>query len=105
MKISFNIRKILSSESIKEGGRNPYVDWAMILIVTFIISLFFIVEGFFTYKKVINGEIKSNEAPIKANKEILNKENFEYIIDKFDTKQKTMNDIKSEFKSYKDPLK
>ncbi|MES3031496.1 MAG: hypothetical protein V4697_03745 [Patescibacteria group bacterium] len=48
------------TKSIKEIGKNPFVDWILILLVSLGISIFLITSGVRLYFKVVSGDIKGS---------------------------------------------
>jgi len=52
----------------KEIGRNAYVDWLVILLVTTIVIVCLAIGGVYLYNAVVKGEVKGQEgaAPLPA---------------------------------------
>ena len=101
----FNFKNILSAKAIREGGRNPYVDWVVILIISIVTLSILILVDISLYDKVRSGEI---EAVGKANNTKLrtfNQKDLKYIIEKYNIKSENINTIKTGFVTLPDPSK
>lgn len=105
MKISFQIEKILSLGPIREGGRNPYVDWVVILFLSIAVILAFIFADFYLFKKVTSGKIQSTESLSKSEISDFDDEGLEYIIKKFELKAETLDKVTKSYRGFSDPSK
>jgi hypothetical protein len=101
----FNYRKILSTTAIREGGRNPYVDWVVILFITVISFIALILGGISLYDKVRNGEIEAVGNANNSQMKTFNQKDLKYIIEKYNIKSENINTIKTGFSVIPDPSK
>ena len=88
---------------VKEGGRNPYVDWMMILIVSSIVALLLIANSIYLYKSVTNGDIQSKEISTATTTEIFDVKGLDAVTSKFKEKKDFNLKIKDGFKTVADP--
>ncbi len=103
MNLYFRIQKLLSIGHIREGGRNPYVDWMAILIASTLVSLAMISGSIYLYNKVINGEILSKEKVIDRKLVTFDTKSLNYFIEKFNAKAEITDSTKREYKGKADP--
>ncbi len=101
----FNYKKILSITAIKEGGRNPYVDWVMILLISTTVLIILILGGVTLYEKVRNGEFEASNKASTTTKKVFNQKDLKYIIERYNTRAENINLIKSGFETVPDPSK
>lgn len=98
-----DIRKLFTKGPIKEGGRNPYVDWAMIIIVSSIVLLILIVNGVRLFKLINSGDIQGQKLSVATSTEVFDVKNLDYIIEKFNVKAGLFNNTKKSYRSIVDP--
>jgi hypothetical protein len=101
----FNFKRILSVRAIREGGRNPYVDWVVILFISVFVCISLIFGGLSLYEKVRNGEIEAIGTSSSTKMKTFNQKDLKYIIDMYNTKAENINLIKTGFKTVPDPSK
>lgn len=95
--------KIFKTGIFKEGGKNPYIDWVMILTVSALVLLVLIYHGFVVYQKVQSVNLDSNT--INTNNKTFNKNNFDLVARDFQEKELRLTKNKSGYKTYTDPSK
>jgi hypothetical protein len=103
MNLYFKIQKLLTVGHIREGGRNPFVDWMAILIVSTLVSIAMISGGIYLYNQVVNGEISSKEKASERKLVTFDTKNLNYFIEKFNTKLEISDSVKREYKGKADP--
>ncbi len=101
----FNYKKILSTTAIREGGRNPYVDWAVVLFISVLTFIVLILGSIGLYNKVRNGEIGAVEKSTNTKMKTFNQKDLKYIIEKYNIKSENTNTIKTSFTTLPDPSK
>ena len=107
MKISNNfsliIQRLVSKGPVREGGRNPYVDWTMIIIVSFIVAVLLVINSFSLFQRVKNGDIQSKEPVVTVTTNTFDVEGLDNIIGKFGAKADMNIQIKKSYHSVADP--
>lgn len=103
MKNLFNFNKILSVKAIKEGGRNPYVDWAIIIIICTLSSFAMIFYGVVLYKKVGNDKVTSIKVATDSKLKTFNQQDLQFIVDRFNAKSANTIKYKKSYKALEDP--
>ena len=107
MKISNNfnliIQRLVSKGPVREGGRNPYVDWTMIITVSFVVSVLLFVNSFSLFQRVKNGDIQSKEPVVTVTANPFDVESLDNVINKFEAKVDMNNQIKKNYHSVADP--
>jgi hypothetical protein len=107
MKISNNfgslIQKLASKGPVREGGRNPYVDWGMIIIVSLIVIVLLFTNSLFLFQRVKNGDIQSKEPSATAPTNSFDVVGLDNVINKFEAKADANDKIKTNYQSVPDP--
>lgn len=73
-------------EALKEGGRNPFVDWITILIVSITIGIASVACSVLLYKKVVGGDFQNKVVENTTQAKVFDKGDLMGIINKFDRK-------------------
>lgn len=102
-KISLRIQQVFTEGPVREGGRNPFVDWSMILMASIVVAVILVSNGVYLFKRVTSGDIQSKTLPVQKNIEILDVESLDYVIGKFNTKADLSNNVKKGYQSVPDP--
>lgn len=98
-----NVPNLSVYGSIREIGRNPFVDWLTILLIGFICTAGLIYGGFLLYEKVIDSGSQGSTAAKKSVSKIFDKKELQSIIKLFDLKAEIQAQIKKGFGTVKDP--
>lgn len=101
--LSFKVKSIFTKGPVREGGRNPYVDWTMILIVSSIITLTLLINGFYLFKRITNGDIQSKDQISQKKIASFDVSGLDSIILKFEEKENLSNVVKKGFQFTIDP--
>lgn len=88
---------------IGEGSRNPFVDWGMIIIVSFILSILMIANGIYVYRNVSNDNDYIGNISTSAYDNVLDTKVLDQVINNFDRKVERFNEVKKGFQSIADP--
>lgn len=81
-------------EAIREGGRNPFVDWIMIIIVSGFIGIVLVVIGISLYSRVTSGSIVSTDIITETKANSFDKKDLTSVIERFELKNNVQNQIK-----------
>jgi hypothetical protein len=95
--------KLFNRFIFKEGGRNPQVDWSMVIIVFLIIVLVFIFNSIFLYQRVISGDIVEPGTENFTKNRTFNQKDFNSLLSDFSTKADTYSKVKSGYAKFSDP--
>ena len=84
-------------------GRDPYVDWALSLLITSILSLVLIFLGIAMYFAVINKtkEPVLVETPIEEAS--IDMKNLEKVLSEFDKREEVRNGLLRDYNGFRDP--
>jgi hypothetical protein len=82
-------------DAIREGGRNPFVDWIMILLISGVIALVSVVNSVLLYKKIVEGSFQRKDVVENTKSKIFEKNDLIKIINNFDKKNNIHNQIKN----------
>ncbi len=102
-KFSLIIQRILSKGPVREGGRNPYVDWTMIIIVSFIVAILLVINSASLFQRVKSGNIQSKEPTATITVNPFDVATLDNIIAKFVAKADMNEQIKKSYHSVADP--
>lgn len=105
MRNPFNLKRILSSRAIREGGRNPYIDWVVIIFISAVIFASLVISGISLYDMVRSGEIKAIGEASNTKLKTFNQKDLKFIIEKYNIKNENTTIIKTNFKTVPDPAK
>lgn len=89
--------------SIREIGRNPFVDWLLILIISSICTVVSVYGGVFLYKEVAIGNMQNSTSTKKSVSKIFDKKELNSIIKLSDLKSEIQAQVKKGFGTVKDP--
>ncbi len=89
--------------AIKEVGRNPFVDWIWVLIVSLVLAIIFIINAFSLYKAVTSGDIREADVTTTQPQQIFNSKDLSSIINRFDAKEVKRNQAKERYAGPSDP--
>lgn len=103
MRNPFNFKKLLSLKAIREGGRNPYVDWGVVILICSFCLIFMISYGIILYKKVDSGQITTLKVSSESKVKTFNQKDLDYIVNKFKSKSDNVAKIKKSYKTTSDP--
>lgn len=95
--------KLFNNNIIKEGGRNPHVDWSMILIVFLIIAIIFIANNVYLYKRVVSGDIQSPNIDTSSRGKTFNQKDSDIVIKAYAEKADKFSTAKKGYTAYSDP--
>ena len=95
--------KIFNKTLFKEGGRNPYVDWTMILTVGLISAVILIYDGITLYQRVVSGDIQSPEINNTSNIKKFSQKDFDLIVKTYQSKVDFSTQVKKGYIAYPDP--
>jgi hypothetical protein len=101
--ILLKIQRIIMKGPIREGGRNAYVDWIIILFLSIILTVILIINGIYLFSRINNGEIKGEGLKIATTTEVIDIKGMDYIIEKINTKEALLNTAKKSFQTVLDP--
>lgn len=91
------------SNAIREAGRNPFVDWIIILIVSIVLTIIFILVSLQLYRSVISGDIKSTDAVVVPTIKTFDREELSSVINRFNSKEATSVQVKKGYVGPADP--
>lgn len=95
--------KLFNNNIIKEGGRNPHVDWSMILIVFLIIAVIFIVNNVLLYQRVVSGDIQSPNVDTSSRGKTYNQKDSDIVIKMYAEKADAFSAAKKGYTAHPDP--
>ncbi len=75
------------ANAIREIGRNSFVDWILILIISLILIIIFITNSFYLYRAVTSGKIKSTDIINPSSEKVFDPKDLSSIINHFNTKE------------------
>lgn len=74
-------------ESMHEIGRNPFVDWILILFISCVIAILLVLGGISLYGRVVSGDIQSPDVTNSSTIKVFNVNDLSDIIGRFDAKK------------------
>ncbi len=87
----------------KEIGRNPKVDWIIVLVSSFILAVIIALSSSHLYKIVTKDNInKVDESTIKTDK-IYDSKALSKVLDNYSERAETWNKAKIEYTGFTDP--
>ena len=89
--------------SIREVGRNPFVDWAIVLIISVLLTIFLFIVSFFLYREIMSGNIKSTDTITTSTVEKFNQKDLSSMIERFDAKNEISTQAKRGYSGPSDP--
>ena len=101
--INFKIQKIFSTGPVREGGRNPYVDWMVILILCVVITISLVVNSVYLYNRVSSGLIQGTKIADSSTNATFDVSGLDYIIEKFNSKSDKFVNTKKGYQAVADP--
>ena len=102
-KSNIKIKDINAKGIIKSVGRNPHLDWFVILFISFVVMLILGVSATNLFFKIKRGDIKGEDIKTGANMKIVNKKDISSIISVFDSKEALTKEIKKGYEGMSDP--
>ncbi len=105
MKNPFSFKKLLSSRAIREGGRNPYVDWGVTLFIGAVTLISLVLIDISLYEKVRSGEIKATGEAKSTKLKTFNQKDLKLIIEKYNIKSENTSSITEGYRTVPDPSK
>lgn len=88
---------------VKEIGREPHIDWIVILVVSIIIALGLAFTGFYLYNAVESGNIKGDETKRPASFTKLNEEAIATVLDRFEKREEVSEKARKGYTGPTDP--
>lgn len=89
----------------KEIGRNPNIDWIIVLAASLIIVLSLGYSGYTLYNAVTNGSIQGNGEQAASSFTKPNEKTISSAIEKFDDKADATKKAKAGYSGFPDPSK
>lgn len=90
-------------ESLREIGRNPFVDWMIILLISATVAVLMTLGGINLYIRVASGDIRSSDAANSSSVKIFNKKDLTETISQFDMKKTLELQVKRGYSGPSDP--
>ncbi|MDQ5893635.1 MAG: hypothetical protein QG640_647 [Patescibacteria group bacterium] len=91
-----------AGSALKEIGRNAFVDWILILIVTTVTAAALIGGGVYLYWQISSGNFKVAENTQLVEK-IFDKDELDSLITRFETRNEASAQIRKGYKGPTDP--
>lgn len=92
-----------SSNVFKEIGRNAYVDWLFILIITTLVAIVLMAGGGYLYWQISTGNFATGSDVVKKDEKIFDQKQLENIINKFQAKEDNSKQTKTGYRGPSDP--
>lgn len=87
----------------KEIGKNPYIDWIIILFLSIMTILALAIVGAYLYNAVTKGDIKADSSSGIDSASAFKRNDLSKVIDYYSKKDQAREDAKAGYKGFKDP--
>lgn len=91
------------SNAVQEIGRNAFVDWLIILIISVGTAIVLICGGLYLYWQISSGNFQVTEAKSETGQNIFNKKDFETVVARFQSREDMSEQIKRGYRGPADP--
>ena len=88
---------------IKEIGRNPHLDWLLILVISFAVFVALAIGGYNLYNAVTSGDIQGNGSTATGAR--LNEKAITSVISQFETREEVSGSVRNGYAGVSDPSK
>ena len=88
--------------AIKEIGRNAFVDWILVLVVSVLVGGSLVAGGTFLYWEIISGNFKVTDAPEVSDK-VFEKKDLDSLINSYKAREDMSAQIKRGYRGPSDP--
>jgi len=87
----------------KEIGRNAYVDWIFILVMSLLAALILIFAGLYLYWQISTGKFHSSQENDSPLEESFDEKGLSNIIERFEIREGISSEIKKGYRGPADP--
>lgn len=91
--------------AVKEIGRNAFVDWILVLVVSFIVALLLALGGVYLYWQISSGNFKGTDKAVTNSKKVFDEKELVNMIALFAAKEDATAQIKKGYSGPPDPSK
>ena len=90
------------AHAFREMGRNAFVDWILILVVSIVVGAALVAGGVYLYWQITSGNFKAAEGPATADK-VFDKEDLTTLIERFEIRETESSQIRKGYGGPSDP--
>jgi hypothetical protein len=97
------LRKIVMKGPVKEGGRNPYVDWVAILLISLVLTILLVLNGVNLFFRINTIEVKTDKPSTGVVADIFDEKVLEEVINNFENRASLSDNARKSYKTLPDP--